>query len=164
MNWFAKSIALTVILGGLAGHLFADDKSQKRKIELPVPIGHEIKGLRVPMRNAEGLMQLQLDTESATRVDPSNVQMRKVSIQTFDEKTGKADFKIILSTAVLNTDTNILTSDEPVLITRSDFELTGDSMVFNHDTNEGTVKGNVRMLIYNRQEYQTKTPANGQQK
>lgn len=144
-------------------NLLAGDPGQKRKIELPVPIGHEVKGLRVPVRNAEGRMQLQLDTESATRLDNNNIQMRSVSIQTFDEETAKPDFKIELKTANLNTDTNIITSDEPVLVTRSDFVLTGDSMEFNRDTNQGIMKGNVRMLVYNRQEFRTKSQISGRQ-
>jgi lipopolysaccharide assembly outer membrane protein LptD (OstA) len=151
------------LLGGIMVNLLAGDPGQKRKIELPVPIGHEVKGLRVPVRNAKGQMQLQLDTESATRLDNSNIQMRSVSIQTFDEETAKPDFKIELKTANLNTDTNIITSDEPVLVTRSDFVLTGDSMEFNRDTNQGIMKGNVRMLVYNRQEFQTKSQISGRQ-
>ena len=163
MNSFVRTVAITSLLGGSTANLLASDLGQKRKIELPFPIGREVKGLRVPARNAEGQMQLQLDAESAMRLDDSNVQMHSVSIQTFNEKTAKPDFKINLKTANLNTETNIITSDEPVLMTRSDFELTGDSMEFNHDTKQGMVKGNVRMLIYNRQEFQTKSQSRGQQ-
>jgi hypothetical protein len=149
-------------LGGSVASLLAGDPEPKRKIDLPVPIGHPVTGLHVPVFNIEGKTELELDTESATRSDPTNVQMKTVMIQTFDDTTGKPDLKIVLKTANLNTETNIVTSEEPILVTRSDFELTGDSMEFAHDTRQATVKGNVRMLIYNRQASQSKSQQKGQ--
>ena len=66
MNSVAKALAVIGSVGGLAATLQADDNSQGRKIDLPVPIGHEVKGLRVPVRNEEGKMEMQFDMETAT--------------------------------------------------------------------------------------------------
>jgi lipopolysaccharide assembly outer membrane protein LptD (OstA) len=164
MNLFRKKLVMIFCLGSSMATLLADDPGQKRKIDLPVPIGHPVTGLHVPVYNADGKLELELDTESAMRADPTNVQMKTVAIQTFDDKTGKPDLRILLKTANLNTDTNIVTSEEPIHVTRSDFELTGDSMEFAHDTRQAIVKGNVRMLIYNRQTAESKSQPNGQQK
>ncbi len=46
-----KSAVKTLALIGLAGSLSAAqaaDNSQGRKIDLPVPIGHEVKGIASP--------------------------------------------------------------------------------------------------------------------
>jgi lipopolysaccharide export system protein LptC len=162
MNWFHKRLVFILCLGGWVASLQADDPRQKRKIDLPVPIGHPVTGLHVPVFSVEGKKELELDTEFATRVDPANVQMKTVMIQTFDDKTSKPDLQIVLKTANLNTETNIVTSQDPIVVTRSDFELTGDSMEFAHDTRQATVKGNVRMLIYNRQASQSRSQQKGQ--
>ena len=70
--------------------LQADDNSQGRKIDLPVPIGHEVKGLRVPVRNEQGKIEMQFDMETATRLDDQNIEMHTVTIQTYNQQTGKA--------------------------------------------------------------------------
>jgi hypothetical protein len=158
-----KRVVVIICLSGSTVSLLGEDPGQKRKIDLPVPIGHDVTGLHVPMYNADGKMELQLNTESARRLDANNVQMKSVGIQTFDVKTGKPDLKIELKTANLNTDTNIVTSDEPVRVTRSDFELTGNSMEFAHDTRQAILKGDIHMLIYNRQTIQSKSQPIGQQ-
>lgn len=157
MKSFAKSFAMFVMAGGVAANIAADEPGSERKIDLPVPIGHEVKGLRVPLRTSEGKMDLLFDMESATRLDQQNVEMHTASIQTFDQQSSKPDVKIDLQKSVMNMETNVITSQDPILVTRSDFQLTGDGMEFNSKTRQGRILGNIRMLIYNRNELQKKS-------
>ena len=152
MKSYAKSLATLVMAGGMAAGMAADEPS--RKIDLPVPIGHEVKGLRVPLRTSEGKMDLQFDMESATRLDDQNVEMHTALIQTFDQQSSKPDVKINLQKSVMNMETNVITSQDPILVTRSDFQLTADGMEFNSKTRQGKVYRNIRLLIYNRNELQ----------
>jgi lipopolysaccharide export system protein LptC len=62
---------------------------------------------------------------------------------------------------VLDLNTRIVTSDIPVIVRRSDFEITGQQMVFNTQTRAGRMTGHVRMVIYNRSEMSRPTPAPG---
>jgi hypothetical protein len=163
MNSVAKTLAVIGSVGGLVATLQADDNSQGRKIDLPVPIGHEVKGLRVPVRNEEGKMEMQFDMETATRLDDQNVEMHTVTIQTYNQQTGKPDAKIDLQTSMMNLDTNIITTKEPVHISRDDFVLTADGGEFNSKTRQGKVTGNIHLVIYNRNEFQTKSGNEGQQ-
>jgi lipopolysaccharide-assembly LptC-related protein len=163
MNSVVKALAVIGFLGGLATTLQADDSPAGRKFDLPVPIGHEVKGLRVPVRNEEGKMQMQFDMETATRLDDQNIEMHTVTIQTYNDQTGKPDAKIDLQTSVMNLDTNVITTKEPVRITREDFVLTADGGEFNSKTRQGRVIGNVHLVIYNRNEFQTKSGNEGQQ-
>jgi Lipopolysaccharide-assembly, LptC-related len=163
MNSVVKALALIGFLGGLITTLQADDNPAGRKFDLPVPIGHEVKGLRVPVRNEEGKMQMQFDMETATRLDDQNVEMHTVTIQTYNDQTGKPDAKIDLQTSIMNLDTNVITTKEPVRITREDFMLTADGGEFNSKTRQGRVVGNVHLVIYNRNEFQTKSGNEGQQ-
>jgi len=158
MKSYAKSLATLIIAGGIAAGIAADEPS--RRIDLPVPIGHEVKGLRVPLRTSEGKMDLQFDMESATRLDDQNVEMHTASIQTFDQRSSKPDVKINLKKSVMNMETNVITSQDPILVTRSDFQLTADGMEFNSKTRQGKVFRNIRLLIYDRNELQKKSEDN----
>jgi lipopolysaccharide export system protein LptC len=108
-------------------------------------------------------MQMQFDMETATRLDDQNIEMHTVTIQTYNEQTGKPDAKIDLQTSMMNLDTNVITTKEPVRITREDFVLTADGGEFNSKTRQGRVIGNVHLVIYNRNEFQTKSGNEGQQ-
>jgi lipopolysaccharide export system protein LptC len=68
-----------------------------------------------------------------------------------------------LQTSMMNLDTNVITTKEPVRITREDFVLTADGGEFNSKTRQGRVVGNVHLVIYNRNEFQTKSGNEGQQ-
>jgi len=162
MNSVVKILAAVAWLGGSLGALQAADNSQGRKIDLPVPVGHEVKGLRVPVRNEQGNMEMQFDMETATRLDDQTVEMHTVTIQTYNQQTGKPDAKIDLLTSTMNLDTNVITTKEQVRITREDFELTADGGEFNSKTRQRRVIGNIHLVIYNRNEFQTKSGNEGQ--
>jgi lipopolysaccharide assembly outer membrane protein LptD (OstA) len=163
MNSAVKTLAVVGWLASFSPALHADDNAPARKIDLPVPIGHEVKGLRVPVRNDEGKMEMQFDMETATRLDDQNIEMHTVTIQTYNLQTGKPDAKIDLQTSMMNLDTNVITTKDPVRITREDFVLTADGGEFNSKTRQGRVVGNVHLVLYNRNEFQTKSDSGGQQ-
>jgi hypothetical protein len=156
MKWFARCLAIFAFFLATGGEVLAGPPNRDRKIVLPIPIGHDVKGLRVPFRNEEGKMEFRMDIEWARRLDEQNVEMRSSIIQTYDQDTYKPSAKVELKTSVMNMDTNIIVSHEPVVVTREDFRLTGDAMEFNTKTREGRVIGNVRLIIYNRDELANK--------
>jgi hypothetical protein len=162
MKSASKALAVIWLLGSVSEMLLADD-SQGRRIDLPVPIGHDVKGLRVPIRNDQGKIEMQFDMESARRIDDQNIEMHTVIIQTYNQQTLKPDAKIDLISSTMNLDTEVITTKEPVRITRDDFFLTADSGQFNSKTRQGTVFGNIHLVIYNRTEFQTKPGSEGQQ-
>ena len=153
-----KLISILGLIGLTAVELWADKPKSERKIDIPIPVGHDAKGLRLPMRNEQGKLQFILDVEHVLRVDQANVQMHNSIIQTYDDQTGAPSAKIELVNSVMNTETNVITTQDPVVITRDDFRLTGDSAVFNTKTRQGKVMKNVRLIIYNRDELKKKDP------
>ena len=153
-----KLISILGLIGITAVELWADKPKSERKIDIPIPVGHDAKGLRLPMRNDQGKLQFILDVEHVLRVDQANVQMHNSIIQTYDDQTGAPSAKIELVNSVMNTETNVITTQDPVVITRDDFRLTGDSAVFNTKTRQGKVVKNVRLIIYNRDELKKKDP------
>jgi hypothetical protein len=156
MKWFAKHLSFFALWMGLAGKLFGGSPEGERKVVLPIPVGHDVRGLRLPFRNDEGKMELRMDVEWARRLDEQNVEMRSSIIQTYDQDTHKPSAKVELKTSVMTLDTNIIVSHDPVIVSREDFLLTGDAMEFNTKTRQGRVIGNVRLIIYNRDELANK--------
>ena len=164
MKSAGKTLAVVWLFGSVAATLLADDDNgQGRRIDLPVPIGHDVKGLRLPVRNDQGKIEMQFDVESARRVDDQNVEMHTVTIHTYNQQTFKPDAKIQLISSTMNLDSEQISTKEPVRITRDDFFLTADSGEFNSKTRQGTVYGNIHLVIYNRKEFQTKSSSEGQQ-
>jgi hypothetical protein len=153
-----KLISILGLVGLTAVELWADKPKSDRKIDIPIPVGHDAKGLRLPMRNDQGKLQFILDVERVRRLDQANMDMHNSIIQTYDDQTGAPSAKIELINSVMNTETNVITTQDPVVITRDDFRLTGDSAVFNTKTRQGKVMKNVRLIIYNRDELKKKDP------
>ena len=162
MNSFAKEFFCCALVTGTALFAPAEEPAQGRKIEVPVPIGHEVKGLRVPVRNEEGKMEMQFDMESAKRISDQDIEMHAATIQTYDQQTTKPDAKIELKIAMMNLDTNVIKTSDPVRVSREDFVLTADGGEFNSKLRQGRVVGNVHLIIYNREKFQPKSSAEGQ--
>jgi hypothetical protein len=164
MKSASKALAVIWLSGSAAATLLADDDSgQSRRIDLPVPVGHDVKGLRLPIRNDQGKVDMQFDIESARRIDDQNIEMHTVTIQTYNQQTFKPDAKIDLESSTMNLDTEVIITKEPVRITRDDFFLTADSGEFNSKTRHGAVFGNIHLVIYNRNNLQTKPRSESQQ-
>ena len=164
MKSAGKALAVIWLFESVAATLLADDDiGQSRRIDLPVPIGHDVKGLRLPVRNDQGKVEMLFDMESARRLDDQNIEMHTVTIQTYNQQTFKPDAKIDMISSTMNLDTEVITTKEPLRITRDDFFLTADGGQFNSKTRQGTVFGNIHLVIYNRQEFQMKSSSEGQQ-
>jgi lipopolysaccharide export system protein LptC len=88
--------------------------------------------------------------------------MHTTTIQTYNQQTAKPDAKIELKTAVMNLDTNVIKTGEPVRISREDFVLTADGGEFNSKLRQGRVLGNVHLIIYDRDKFQTKSGTQSQ--
>ncbi len=117
-------------------------------INVPVPPGHDAKGLVIPYRDESGKMQMRFTMEIGKRTDTDHMDMTKLLIETFDDD-GKEEMTIDLPQSILDLNTRVISTQSGALIKRSDFELTGKTMEFNTQTKAGRLGGKVRMLIYN---------------
>ena len=161
MNSFARGGFSFALVAGIVASALAEEPAQPRKIEVPVPIGHEVKGLRLPVRNEEGKLEMQFDMESAKRLNDQDIEIHTTTIQTYNQQTAKPDAKIELKIAVINLDTDVIKTDDPVRVSREDFVLTADGGEFNSKLRQGRVVGNVHLIIYDRDKFQTKSGSPG---
>src|SRR3979490_1718238 len=134
-NWgFAVcllSISLLLILLALEPALAAKPKGKKDKkflsatpspsageqslTNIPLPIGHEAKGLVLPDFDLQGHLRGRFEAESAKRLDEVHIGFHTLKITTYTPES-KPDLTIELSESILNLKTRILTSNERTFI------------------------------------------------
>ena len=164
-NWGRFGWLLSILLSILisASQIFAQSKGHKKKqnpvtarsttspseqslTNIPLPIGHEAKGLVLPDFDGEGHLRGRFEAGTAHRIDEEHVGFQQLKITTYTPEN-RTDLKIDMQTSVLDLKTRILTSQERTTIQRADFNIAGDSVEFDTNTKTGRLIGNVKMVI-----------------
>jgi hypothetical protein len=127
------------------------------KFDPPIPVSHDAEGVNLPYFE-KGKLQMFFNIAKALRVDLYHIDMENAYMQTYDEK-GVPDAAVFMTRSVLDLNTVVVTSDVPVTVRRSDFDIVGQKMVFNTRTRKGRMTGHVRMTIYNRQDMDQASPS-----
>ncbi len=117
------------------------------KYDPGIEVGQDARGLRFPVFNEAGILQMYFVIDVAKRIDMDHMKMSRVQLQTFNGAKDP-EMKIEMSNAILDLNTRVVTTEQHVLIRRSDFELVGAGAVYNTATGDGKVAGKVRMTIY----------------
>lgn len=155
------SILLSILIS--ASQVFAQSKGHKKKqgpvtarpttspaeqslTNIPLPIGHEAKGLVLPDFDGEGHLRGRFEAGTAHRIDEGHVGFQQLKITTYTPEN-RPDLKIDMQTSVLDLKTRILSSQERTTIQRADFNIAGDSVEFDTNTRTGRLIGNVKMVI-----------------
>ncbi len=137
---------------------------KKEPMPFPLPIGHGGKGLRIPYLDGNAKKSMQFVIGTAERADEEIVKMSDLRIEMLAQND-EPEMTINLPNSSMNLMTRVITAEKEVKIKRDDFELSGDRMVFNTVSKQGTLEGNVRMLIYNlADEITTDAPAKPEEK
>lgn len=113
---------------------------------IPLPVGHEAKGLVLPDFNAEGKLVGKFEAEKAKRIDEGHVRFENLKITTFTPEN-QVDLQVEMHTSVFDLNTKILISQERSTVKRADFNVVGDSAQFDTNARTGRMIGNVKMVI-----------------
>jgi hypothetical protein len=113
---------------------------------IPLPIGHEAKGLVLPDFDTEGRLKGRFEAGTAHRIDEGHIGFQHLKITTYTPES-QPDLRIDMLTSVLDLKTRILSSQERTTIQRSDFNIAGDSVQFDTNSKTGRLIGNVKMVI-----------------
>jgi lipopolysaccharide assembly outer membrane protein LptD (OstA) len=124
------------------------DPNAEEPLELPIPKGQPQKGVKVPLYGANGKLKMNFEIGIGTYIDEEHVKLEKLRVETFRED-GTQELDMDLPDAVYNKKTKVISSQTRVVIKRSDFEVTGNTMAFNIETREGILGGGVKMIISN---------------
>lgn len=134
---------------GRAGASPSASPGQQSLTNIPLPIGHEAKGVVFPDFDAEGHLRGRFEAGTAHRIDQEHIGFQQLKITTYTPDS-QPDLQVDMHTSVLDLKTRILTSQEPTTIRRADFNIVGDSVQFDTNTRTGRLIGNVKMVINNK--------------
>ena len=123
------------------------NKSSVTPIDLPAPIGEDMKGIIIPQYDAAGRRVMNFTAETARKINEEEVEVESLKIGFF-ESDGK-DVTVLVPKGIFHLDTKILTTGSPITIKREDFEMVGDSASFDTTKRFGTIKGHVHTEIRN---------------
>ncbi len=124
-----------------------------------IPLGRQSKGVRIPAFE-DGKPSTLIVADSLIRVDDNRLFAEKLSIKMFGAMK-EQDVKVDLKTGTYNMDHQILSSTERSRVSRSDFEIEGDGMVFDTKTSQGKMVGNVKMVIFDMKKTMSSNPGSG---
>src|SRR3954465_13444276 len=112
---------------------------------IPLPVGHDAKGLVLPDYDLEGHLRGKFVAGAARRLDEEQVAFTDLKITTFNEDN-QVDLQVDLRTAIFNLKTRLLSSKEQGTVKRADFNIIGDSLDFDTDKRTGHMVGHVHMV------------------
>ena len=115
--------------------------------DVPILAGHDAKGLVLPDFDRLGHLRGKLSAGLTRRIDDQNIEFQSVKFTTFLPETETPNLEISMSTSVFNLKTQVLTSNVRSTVKRADFEVSGDTMKFEMLSREGTLEGNVKMIV-----------------
>ena len=175
-GWLVWSLSILLPVLISAAQVSAQSKAHKKKqarataspsgspgeqslANIPLPIGHEAKGLVLPDFDGEGHLRGRFEAGMARRIDEGHVGFEHLKITTYTPEN-QPDLQIDMHTSVLDLKTRILSSQERSTIHRADFNIVGDSVQFDPDTRTGRLIGNVKMVITDRSHLEEKPDTN----
>src|SRR6266550_7711125 len=155
------SILLSILIS--AAQVLAQSKGHKKKqsrvtatpgtspgeqslTNIPLPIGHEAKGVVLPDFDSEGHLRGKFIASTARRLDEEHIRFQDLKITTFTPES-QVDLQIDMQTSVFDLKTKILSSQERATVKRADFNIVGDAIQFDTNTRTGRMVGNVKMVI-----------------
>jgi hypothetical protein len=160
LSFWIVSVLMCVVIA--APQVSGQSKGRKRKAgssgkgaaspgeqsltNIPLPIGHEAKGLVLPDFDADGRLRGKFEAGTAHRIDQEHVGFQHLKITTYSPES-QPDLRIDMSTSVLDLTTRILSSQQRTTIQRADFNIAGDSVKFDTNSKTGRLVGNVKMVI-----------------
>jgi hypothetical protein len=113
-----------------------------------LPVGQAHKELEIPsFKNGAPASMVQAKT--MTRTDDENMFLEQMNIWMYGPPgEAEKDLRVQLRTAIFHMPTNIIASEERARVSRSDFDLQGDSLIFDTATGQGKMVGNVKMILH----------------
>lgn len=140
------------VLAGLAmfaaqAQQVASDASGMESFMKMVPLGEESKGAVIPSFDATGRRSSLITADVIRRIDDERLYAEKLTVQMFSPEP-ENNVRIDLLTAFYQMAGGILRSTKRSKVSRADFEIEGDSLVFDTAKNQGRMTGNIRMVIF----------------
>ncbi|MGV3664355.1 MAG: hypothetical protein ACO1TE_29555 [Prosthecobacter sp.] len=112
-----------------------------------IPLGTESEGAVIPSFDATGRRSSLITADVMRRIDNERLYAEGLVVQIFNIDP-KNNLRLDLHTAFYHMSGGILRSTERSRVSRADFQVEGDSLVFDTAKNQGRMTGNIRMVIF----------------
>lgn len=113
-----------------------------------LPVGQAHKELEIPSFK-NGAPASMVQAKVMTRTDDENMFLERMDIWMYGPPgEAEKDLRVQFRTAIYHMPSNIIASEERSRISRSDFDLQGDSLIFDTATGQGKMVGNVKMVLH----------------
>ncbi|MBK8093688.1 MAG: hypothetical protein IPK32_17355 [Verrucomicrobiaceae bacterium] len=112
-----------------------------------LPLGVENKELLLPQFDAQGRRSSLLTADVVRRVDDERLYAEVFSWQQFADTEARS-LRIEMPTAYFNLKTSTLRGTSGGKVSRSDFQIEGERMIYDTRTGQGMMEGNIRMVIF----------------
>ena len=152
---YRRRLAVSITLGVLAGFAMFVTAQQPAPSDSGigaflqmVPPGAVNRGAVIPSFDAGGRRTSLITADMLRRVDDERLYAEKLVVQMFSADP-KNDVRIDLKTAFYQmSGGGVLRSTERSRVSRADFEIEGDSLIFDTTKNQGRMTGNIHMVIF----------------
>jgi hypothetical protein len=111
-----------------------------------IPQGVKNKNVQIPGFK-DGRPSSMITAKAVTRQSDNELFAEDMIIKLFNEQPSD-NVRVDLNTAIFNMQSKVLTSSERSRVSRSDFQIEGDTLEFDTTTSQGKMKGRVQMIIY----------------
>ncbi len=148
-----RKVGSSIVLGMVAGlTLFASGEPGAVNAGMTafmqmIPLGRESQGAVIPSFDATGRRTSLITADVIRRIDDERLYAEDLVVQMYNTDP-KDNLRLDLHTAFYHVADGILRSTERSRVTRADFQVEGDSLVFDTTQNQGRMTGNIRMVIF----------------
>lgn len=111
-----------------------------------LPLGQKNRDVKIPSFR-DGNPSSFIRAATMTRLDDEKMEMERLDIRMYGE-TEERDMRIMLPTATYHMVTEVISSEDRSRISRKDFDLQGDTLIFDTHTQQGKMTGNIHMIIH----------------
>ena len=152
---YRRRLAISITLGVVAGLVMFATAQQAEQSDSGigaflqmVPPGAVNRGAIIPSFDAVGRRTSLITADMLRGVDDERIYAEKLVVQMFNPDP-KNDVRIDLKTAFYQmSGGGVLRSTERSRVSRADFEIEGDSLIFDTAKNQGRMTGNIHMVIF----------------
>ncbi len=122
-----------------------DNTSGLADIARIIPVGQEQKSVVIPNYEA-GQIRTLIHAASMRRLDDTRLALAEMTITTYNDQK-EQEMVVNMPTAIYHLESGILEGTSRSEVSRADFDILGDTMLFDSNQNFGRMEGNVRMTI-----------------
>jgi lipopolysaccharide export system protein LptC len=146
-----KGLRLPLVVLCLGGTLLYSQNAARKgganAFANTVPEGFVNRQVVIPSFDEQGRKTSELKAATLTRIDDERLRAEDVIIEILAENPVE-NMKVQLKSATHHLTEQVLRSGERSVVTRADFQTSGDAMVYDSSSSKGSLIGNVRTLIF----------------